>query len=194
MTPEDIAAWHAGNVGVGGATAAAAALLFPNDAPAWALAYLRGTGARRPSTCALYGMSYLRWRGVSHPKLDAGYAGQIGMAPATLEEAARSVGAWSTDPDELATFPEPGDIVRIGGLGVGELHIVCPTGADAASGAVESVDGGQLPDSTYVQKCHRIMVLDAHEKPWLVRADVPFVLGLPNGRPITARVVGARLP
>lgn len=204
-SPFDVVAWHAGNVGVGGATAKAAALLFPNDSAAWAIQYLRGWMKNghltRPSTCAIYGCSYLRARGVDHEMLEKQYALQIGMAPAIVETVARSLGAWidaSTPEPEvgpvLHEVPEAGDIVRIGGLGVGELHMLCVTGRDGPTGEILSVDGGQLPDSTFVQARRRIMVI-WNRSPWLVKPEAPYLPdGSPNGRPVTGRVVGARLP
>ena len=200
MTDFDFAAWHQKNVGIGGSTNAAATLFFPNDSLAWALEYLKGWidngHLKHPSTCAIYGMSYLRARGVDHPLLDARYETHVSQAPGMLETICRAIGAWTTDLDLLSTYADGGDMLRIGGLDPAhELHIVCATGTDAATGALVSANGGQLPDSTFVQARTRLMVIDTHGKPWLVKPEAPYdANGLPNGRPITARILGSKLP
>jgi len=202
MTDVDITAWHQKNVGIGGSTNAAATLFFPNDSLAWALNYLRGwmqaghTTKTYPSTCAIYGMRALVAMGCEHKLLDARYEDHVSQAPGMLETICRSFGAWSTDLDDMSTFAEPGDILRIGGLDLAhELHIVCVTGTRAENGALLSTDGGQIPDGTFVQARERLMVIDTHGKPWLVKPETPYdANGLPNGRPITARVLRSKLP
>jgi hypothetical protein len=201
-TAEEIQAWHAENVGMSGRSHdpervdRACDILLPNDADgAWRKSYLFGWmhdgHLTIASTCALYGMAYLRWRGCAdlYP-LNQPYRPRVSMCVGDLQQAAQKIGAWKSDNASLTTFPSPGDIVEIGGYhGASDVHFVCVTGSDD-NGLVLSVDGGQV-DNSYTQPCKHMMVI-WQGNAYFVHADAPYLKsGVPNGRIVTGKVDGS---
>ena len=162
-----------------------ARLLLPDDESGAAMRYLYGPPV--PSTCALTVMAYLRARGVQHEALSTPYLRQIGRAMADVETVGRALGVWTEEPGELATLPQPEDVVRIGNDGsLGYAHVFVVTDIDAETGVVDSVDGGQA-SGDFILPRRRILLATAIGS-YFVDPDKPYLpSGMPNGRRVTGR-------
>lgn len=181
MTDFDLGAWHAANVGLHGDDPRLASLLYPYRPLAQAIADLRWTDAHgnRVSNCGIYGIAYVRARGVRHPAVVRDY--RNGEAPIVLPQIARDLGALATG-EELLAYPDPGDV-----LWVDEpWHVVCVTGSDGPSGNLLAVEGGGGDDRSWI-KAHAHPVTARDGKLWL--SDPAW--GAP--RAIMGRLVASRL-
>lgn len=210
MNLDDIVAWHTSNIGVSGRKGSAtrdraAEILLPNDDPTKAKGYLDGWPDPKkpehwiiPSVCALYAAGYVRFRcdvgsvPWPHP-LEMPYLPRAGRIVADLQEASVALNARTTVLADLAVYPEIGDIWEIDTGSGKDVHFVCPTGTDPATGALVSVDGGQ-DEGDLVAQCRRLVLFEGG-KTWFVHEDAPRLPnGAPNGRYAIARIVGSRLP
>jgi len=178
--------------------------ILPNDTTSFALSYFYG-GKRPngtmmiPSTCALVTQAYLRevW-GLHTSDLDTGYQYQIGQAFSDVAVIAKKYNAWVTDKNELSEIPGIGDCLQIGDNGSGgAYHFLNVVDYDAATGAIISVDGGQV-DGSWITERNRLLVTPEvkfyQNSAWLVDPDKPYKTdGSPNGRVITGKVSAKKL-
>lgn len=165
-----------------------AKILLPNDRLVWALAYLAGT----TSTCALVALAHLRLRGCTLSVLTSPYEKRIGQAVADVVRVGNAYGAWSAVPEELSVLPLPGDIVLVASP-EHVLNVVPATeDEDVAAGIVLSIDGGAV-DGSWTMLRKRIMVAPSSGS-YLVDPTTPYKSGVPNGRRIVGKLLGAKLP
>lgn len=159
--------------------------LFPADDPGPARAM-----ARSMSSCALHALAVLRALGVEHPALSVPYRTRLGRAVSDVVAIGSDLGALRQP--GVGRWLYPGDVVLIGrqdaprawcrGTVAGE-HVLVVTAAD--EDLVHSVDGGQGPGGTAIERRSRRLVRVGDEM-WL--STLSSMLS-PDGRPTVGRRV-----
>lgn len=121
-------------------------------------------GGKPPSTCALAACGALRLAGMTDAEICGPYV--IGRAIANLENVAARYGALRIGtPDRLL---HTGDICVITRPGGDDPHVVCFVGEPVVAAVpdnyyCDTVEGGQLPDSSGVGNFSRLMMRrDSH--------------------------------
>lgn len=178
--------------------------ILPHDNLQFALSYFYGCTLPNgkfmiPSTCALVTQAYLRtvW-GLHNNDLDSPYQYQIGQAFSDVATIAKKYNAWITDKNSLISVPDIGDSIQIGDGGSGgQYHFLNVIDIDASTGAIVSVDGGQV-DGSWIMERQRLLVAPS-KKPfdrgaWLVDPANPYKADdSPNGRIISGKVSAKKL-
>lgn len=171
--------------------AEAAKVLLPFDDQAKALAYLQWVHPvtkRAKSTCGIVSKARLREGGCRCREVVLPYLPRDGQAIIDIERIAKRHKAWRVSMADLATPPDPGDVV---GIEVANPHVLTVTAVwkngdgDRVHTIVRSADGGQ-GDGTYIA---------ARERELIVTGSAALV-DLPDGvssRPGYARVIYGRL-
>lgn len=110
-----------------------------------------------PSTCGLFTRGVLRMAGVKSDLLTNKYV--IGQAVADLVSIAYQYGAWILAAKNTDKFPTAGDIWIINNPGANNEHVgLCVSDSlnyYNMGFVVDTIEGGQAPDSSYIRKFTR---------------------------------------
>lgn len=144
-----------------------AAILLPHDDQTWALAYLKATGAKIPtSTCALVFVRFLALAGCTCNEHSQPYRPRTGQAVADVERIARRHGAWHTG-GGMGQYPAPGDALC---MRPSNPHVSVVVDSRASDAAILSVDGGAI-DNTWTMRRERTFFAPDGETPYVVDLD-----------------------
>lgn len=175
-----------------------AKLLCPHDKLSWALSYLYGFKDQKgiwkiPSTCALFTEAYFRdfWN-LSSKDLDSPYENQVGQVVSDLNTLGHKYNSWVSSKEELAQIYAIGDAIQIGDGVTSEIHWLNVSDYDPSTGALISIDGGQV-DGSWITKRERLIISPSEglysKNTWLVDPQKPYRdNGSPNGRPVSAKI------